>query len=729
MKSLRHWGWVGFLLALVLGAIQAEAEVLSRLSDVRDLSREEAAKGLPVHVRCVVTWRDPEGVWFTAQDGSAGIPVEIDQARMRHIWVGDSNSLAQIRAGLEVEIEGVTLAGGFAPGLLPRTLRVMGEKPMPEARMMIPARFFGGSDSCERIEVRGVVQGFRPWRDGWALRMEANPGSFTAELPGSALDDPERLVDAELCLRGIAATRFNSRGEATGVRLLISRKEDVVVEKPSAISPLDAPKVSINQLLPFRKEPWKGHRQVVEGTVIYAQNKRFFYIQDGSTSIRMETLLRQELKPGDRVEVAGFVDIRRQVAGLAGAVVRKIGTAIMPPAVRIGPDKIIDLNTRAAQSGQAAEPHDFDGQLITFPARLLEVQPDLNLVRKLTQLVLECGGTLFVCVLHDGDTKTIRALKPGSELAVTGIVKLEYSMFPEESDYHIQKPSGLEVLLRSERDVVLTSAPSWWTPERLLRGLAIGLLALAGILLWVWQLHRQLRRKTQELSVEMKARRNAAIEFQATQRERNRLAANLHDTLLQTMTGLNYQLEACESESLPVATRKANHLETARRMVRRGQEDLRGTVWALRVLPLHGGTFEEALRALANQHSERRDVLIKVTIEGDLPRLSDFVAGNLLLVAQEAMHNALNHAHSTQITCHIVATSDSKRIVLTVKDNGSGFSSSVADSPASSGHFGLKGMRERIERLGGVLRIESSPGSGTSVCADVPLRAFDDELA
>jgi signal transduction histidine kinase len=98
-------------------------------------------------------------------------------------------------------------------------------------------------------------------------------------------------------------------------------------------------------------------------------------------------------------------------------------------------------------------------------------------------------------------------------------------------------------------------------------------------------------------------------------------------------------------------------------------------------------------------------------------------------VAQEAMHNALNHAHPTHVNCHVAAPSDGKHIVLTVQDDGTGFSSGEADSPTSSGHFGLKGMRERIEGLGGNLRIESTLGSGTCVCADVPLRTFDDELA
>ena len=256
-------------------------------------------------------------------------------------------------------------------------------------------------------------------------------------------------------------------------------------------------------------------------------------------------------------------------------------------------------------------------------------------------LTLESSDTRVEAVLDSGDRQILSSFQIGSELQVTGIVQLEFSPYQEGQDYRRVNLTGLKLLLRSPDDVVVLRAPSWWTPRRLLGVLAIGLLVLMGSLVWAWQLRHQLQRKSQQLAAEMHARRDAAIEFQATLRERNRLAANLHDTLLQNISGLNYQLEACETESLPIAERKSNHLETARRMVQRAQEDLRGTVWALRVLPLHERTFAEALQALAEQLAGGRDTKITVATEGELPRLSEFVAGNLLLVAQEAVHNAL----------------------------------------------------------------------------------------
>jgi signal transduction histidine kinase len=193
------------------------------------------------------------------------------------------------------------------------------------------------------------------------------------------------------------------------------------------------------------------------------------------------------------------------------------------------------------------------------------------------------------------------------------------------------------------------------------------------------------------------------------------------------MTGIAYQIEACEAESIPEIERRANHLETARRMVQRGQEDLRNSVWALRALPIKERTFTEAVRSVARQVSAGHKVEIIVEPTNELPVLADFIAGNLLLIVQEAVHNALKHAKPAQIHITLTASADSTTFVVVVQDDGSGFV--MGSQPgASSGHFGLEGIRERAERLGGKLELNSTLGSGTTLLIEVPLRSFDHDL-
>jgi signal transduction histidine kinase len=96
------------------------------------------------------------------------------------------------------------------------------------------------------------------------------------------------------------------------------------------------------------------------------------------------------------------------------------------------------------------------------------------------------------------------------------------------------------------------------------------------------------------------------------------------------------------------------------------------------------------------------------------------VAGNLLLVMQEALHNALHHADPRTIAMGVAADAAARTVTATVRDDGAGFVIGSQAGP-TQGHFGVAGMRERVERLGGRLEITSSPADGTTVTAVVPL--------
>ncbi len=103
---------------------------LTRITDVRALSREAAAESRPVHVRGVVTWRG----WrdqFTVQDDTAGIWIETTGARRRELWATDEATLAAIRVGHLVEIEGRSDPAGYAPVILPQKIRILGDQPLP----------------------------------------------------------------------------------------------------------------------------------------------------------------------------------------------------------------------------------------------------------------------------------------------------------------------------------------------------------------------------------------------------------------------------------------------------------------------------------------------------------------------------------------------------------------------------------------------------------------------
>ena len=693
---------------------------LQPIAAVRSLTVAELATNPPVRIRGVVTLRrDGSAV---IQDDTAGIYVNFGFARERGVWTGDGIPDA-VQMGVEVEIDGTIDPGGFSPPVLPREVRILKPKPLPKPRQTDPERFFSGADDSLLIEITGVVHGITDEGSDWRLSLEAAGRPFVAIVPTSAIpDDRQQLVDAEVRLTGVPLSLFNTRGEFLQSRVVVEKPEWFTMVSPPPHPPFECPPVAISSLARFRPEPFRGHRIRTQGVVIHTVPGQAVHLQDGAAGVRAATRSIENFKPGDRVEVAGFVDRSGRVAGLTDAILRKTHSGPPPNPTMITPDEIVALNTKSATSAVMASPGDYEGCLIRFPAQLLEarVSHDGGL------LVLSAGKTNVIAVVDLADFLTLRRLMPGSELEVTGIVATDWKFDPTHWPATI--PDRMTVIVRSADDVQLIRSPSWWTPQRLGILLGAAAMVLAGSLAWAWLLRRQVKAQATLLVAEMRSRRDAAVEFDATLKERNRLAANLHDTLLQTLGGIGFQLDACEGSRSQDEAESKVHFDVARRMVNHATGELHNSVWAMRSLPIREQTFPEAIKTLAGRIGEGHAARIDVQTSGQLDDVPDFVAGNLLLIVQEAIYNALRHGRPKTITVQVSDHPPTHSIRATVQDDGAGFSVGRQQG-AEQGHFGLHGMRERAERLGGSLSIESEPGGGTAVAIEVRRRDYDHDLA
>jgi signal transduction histidine kinase len=143
-------------------------------------------------------------------------------------------------------------------------------------------------------------------------------------------------------------------------------------------------------------------------------------------------------------------------------------------------------------------------------------------------------------------------------------------------------------------------------------------------------------------------------------------------------------------------------------------------VWNLRSQSLENRPLTDALRDIAASLAEGRPLRIEVASEGPERPLPDLIAGNLLLLAREALTNAIKHSAARNIGVRIVF--HPKDVEVVVKDDGEGFDTGSHPGPRD-GHFGLQGMRERMKRLSGALIITSTPGQGTCISATVPAAA------
>ena len=144
-------------------------------------------------------------------------------------------------------------------------------------------------------------------------------------------------------------------------------------------------------------------------------------------------------------------------------------------------------------------------------------------------------------------------------------------------------------------------------------------------------------------------------------------------------------------------------------------------------MPMAGQSFSDALTAIVGHLGSGHAANISVQTDGEPFDIPNFVAGNLLLAAQEAIRNALHHGQPTAIDVLVAYDAEARQVQVSVTDNGSGFTVGNEAGPAQ-GHFGLQGMRERIGSLGGSLTIESHPGEGTRLTAVVATPAYDTQL-
>ncbi len=206
--------------------------------------------------------------------------------------------------------------------------------------------------------------------------------------------------------------------------------------------------------------------------------------------------------------------------------------------------------------------------------------------------------------------------------------------------------------------------------------------------------------------------------------ERERLAHEIHDTLTQGFASIVMNLEAAEGslEKDPASARR--HMGAARRTARENLVEARRIVRALQPEALEEAPLPEVLARLAEKWSEGGGATAGVTVTGAPRPLSPEAEVTLLRAAQEALTNIRKHARASRAVLTLSYMED--RVALDVRDDGVGFDPDGMPAilgKGGAGGFGLKAMRERAERSGGTLLVESEPGRGTTLAVELPVPA------
>lgn len=201
--------------------------------------------------------------------------------------------------------------------------------------------------------------------------------------------------------------------------------------------------------------------------------------------------------------------------------------------------------------------------------------------------------------------------------------------------------------------------------------------------------------------------------------ERNRLAREIHDTIAQGLVGIILQLEALAG-IIDEEPRMRRRVDRAIELARVNLDEARRSVRDLRAAPLEHMSLAEALRQLAIEHQEECDSEIDINIPDTMPLLDKQVETALFRFVQESLTNCRKHAIGVPVWVDVEIDDC---VTISVRDAGPGFNVDAWRGKAPLHHFGLHGMRERAERLGGALRIDSSLGVGTTLSMSVPIAA------
>ena len=535
-----------------------------------------------------------------------------------------------------------------------------------------------GSRLFTFVCTRGVITSVLPDeidpRMTWlTLRTPASAVTVAARNEWRTFDDLHSLLDAEVEIEGFVKP-------ATGWRrnigpLLLPTDDDalsVVVPPPS--DPFSAPLLTDSK---------PAHRQRTQGIVVAVTRKRFFLRTPRGRFISISPSSSAPMPHvGERITAVGFAELDPYHVRLVEALTRTDGHGH-------GPEETVCPIT-AEQLFTDGHGHNkvdttLNGKIVRLcgtidsPADILVKEGRLRLICGIRQVEVDFSGI----------SDNLPSPPPhGSSVAISGLCLTEFENVSTVTTFPLFR--RILIVPRGVDDLVVLARPSWWTPLRLtLLAIALGIV-LIGSALWNVMLRRKSEKRGKELYEE---KIDHALAEQKVE-ERTRLAVELHDSVSQTLTGVALQLDGGE-------------VETAKTMLASCRGELRRCLWDLRSRTFEEKDMTEAVTRTITPHLNGVEATVRFNVPRE--RLSESLTHAILRIIRELVVNAIRHGQAQHVK--IAGEMHASTVSFSVTDDGCGFDPETAPGP-KQGHFGLLGIRERIEDFNGTVEVKSSPGQG-----------------
>jgi len=483
-----------------LPASQADQTPISTLSAIRLLSNDQASHRLPVRFEATVSfWRNYESLLFVQENGMG-------------IFVQPPQSQGLLLSGDRVRIEGVT-TNSFRPNIEASRITVLKHGPPPKPVHSDFDELIHAKHDATMVTVCAIIHAadlmIYQGRRSAILQLLADGGHIEAEINTEDIKALHALLDTTVDITGIAAGRFDSKMQQTGVALFVPGLSSIRVLTPATDSPDSLPLTAMDKVILVSHIHDLTPRVRVRGAITYYQPGTAVVLQDGSKSLWISTHTHQPLRIGDIAEATGFPSAKDRMLTLTDGDIQdmQLHAPVVPA----------PATSHQLSYWSSSEPIGHQNDLVSLEGQLIAA------VREASQdeFVLLSDGRLFNAIYHHpiGDESPLPMphISEGSKVRVTGVC-----IMSDASLVRTGQEVPFSLLLRSFNDLEVVAQPSWMNVRHLAYVLEIlaGLCLLAA--LWLWSLHRKVRTQTGLIATKIAAeaereRRLAILEHRRSQ--------------------------------------------------------------------------------------------------------------------------------------------------------------------------------------------------------------------
>jgi signal transduction histidine kinase len=206
----------------------------------------------------------------------------------------------------------------------------------------------------------------------------------------------------------------------------------------------------------------------------------------------------------------------------------------------------------------------------------------------------------------------------------------------------------------------------------------------------------------------------------AQEEERKRISRELHDVIAQVLTGINVRLAILKTEATSDVSGLTRNIARTQKLVAKSVDIVHRFAYDLRPAVLDYLGLIPALHSFMKSFIKETGIRVSLTAFAEVDKLDRSRRTVLYRVAQEALTNVARHARASRV--EVIIKRLPKAILMQIKDNGKGFDPKQVLFVGRCKRLGLLGIRERVEMVGGKFTVESAPGKGTTVCAQIPFK-------